>query len=213
MSIYHVSIWHQTTPSQTLICKNGVFGYQQWLKPEPEGYVFRERNSKTGKWPVTETIPEIPKPTLHHIIVGTNLPSITIVYFSGFWCQTQLTHSPLISLMFAMCNFRSPPPRARHCLLSPCGQGRARMDSGGQAETLRATACGIEIESEGCSYFLSDWAALRFESVCLGLASSSFLAERPQWMAAHRPSARRWAAQPARRLFTLVRMCFWSFAV
>ncbi len=42
-----------------------VCGYQQWLKSEPGGYALRERNSITGKWPVIETIPGIPKPTLH----------------------------------------------------------------------------------------------------------------------------------------------------
>lgn len=42
-----------------------VCGYQQWLKCEPGGYASRERNSITGKWPVIETIPGIPKPTLH----------------------------------------------------------------------------------------------------------------------------------------------------
>lgn len=42
-----------------------VCRYQQWLKSEPGGYAFRERNSITGKWPVIETIPGIPKPTLH----------------------------------------------------------------------------------------------------------------------------------------------------
>lgn len=53
-------------PPQTLSYKVGVFGYQQWLKSVPGGYVFRERNlKKTGKWSVIETIPEIPEPTLH----------------------------------------------------------------------------------------------------------------------------------------------------
>lgn len=42
-----------------------VCGYQQWLKSEPGGYALSERNSITGKWPVIETISEIPKPTLH----------------------------------------------------------------------------------------------------------------------------------------------------
>ena len=49
----------------TLQAARWVCGYQQWLTPEPGGYAFRERNSITGKWPVIETIPGIPKPTLH----------------------------------------------------------------------------------------------------------------------------------------------------
>lgn len=68
--------------SQTLSCEVGVFGYQQWLKSEPGGYVFRERNSKTGKWPVIETIPEIPKPTLDQ---------------SACWCQVRYYSSINIS--------------------------------------------------------------------------------------------------------------------
>lgn len=64
-------------------------GYQQWLKSEPGGYAFRERNSITGKWPVIETIPGIPKPTLPftNVALGTSLISINTVYSFGCWCQ------------------------------------------------------------------------------------------------------------------------------
>lgn len=67
---------------------------------------------------MTETIPERAKPTLHHIILGTHLPSITIVYFSGAVMPSP-THpraSPFIDGA-ATCS----QPRAS--LLSACGRG------------------------------------------------------------------------------------------
>lgn len=133
-----VSTWDQPPrPS----CAS-MFGYQQWLKSEPGGYVFRARNSKTGKWPVTETIPESPKPTLHCIILGTNLPSITIVYFSGLWCQVQRTHKHLVSL--TACYVR----RAAWFIVIAVRSGCAQTDTGGQVETAQATTGSI---SEGCN--------------------------------------------------------------
>ena len=129
-------------PPPTLICMNGMFRYQQWLRSEPGGYVFRARNSKTGKWPVTQTIPERPKPSLHHIILGTNLPSITIVYFSGLWCQVQRTHKHLVSLTGCYVQ-----PAARFIVIA-VRSGRAQTDTGRRIETTQATAGRV---SEGCN--------------------------------------------------------------
>lgn len=69
---YHSSLWNVSVQKRLFMylqtpgdsAPRWVGGYQQWLKPE--GYVLRERNSITGKRPVIETIPGIPKPTLHH---------------------------------------------------------------------------------------------------------------------------------------------------
>lgn len=47
----------------------------------------------------SETIPEIPKPTLHQVVLGTSFLSITPVYSLGCQCQKQFIHKHLSSLM------------------------------------------------------------------------------------------------------------------
>lgn len=110
-----------------------VCGYQQWLNSEPGGYAFRERNSITGKWPVIETIPGIPKPTLHQCCSWHRLAfryyrlllEIAGVKYNAY---------PNISFhwWFAMWHVqRSPEFQSVHSqLLSPSPSGWKTLDSG-----------------------------------------------------------------------------------
>lgn len=66
---------------------------------EPGGYAFRERNSITGKWPVIETIPGIPKPTLHQCCFWHKVAFHYYCLLLNGWCQVQCIHKHLISLM------------------------------------------------------------------------------------------------------------------
>lgn len=107
---------------------------------------------------MTETIPERPKPTLHHIILGTHLPPMTAVYFSGLPCQVQRTHERLLSLTVGggVGGLSRAASRVLHCY-------RRAFRAGGQVGTRPATTfssvCeGLETRSsptESCCGFKS----------------------------------------------------------
>lgn len=92
-----------------------VCGYQQWLKSEPGGYALSERNSITGKWPVIETIPGIPKPTLHQCCSWQNTGFPLLLFTPlGCWCWETAHGRHLIKHFIdgSGCGVRSESPNS-----------------------------------------------------------------------------------------------------